>query len=423
MKRLILPLVLVCAGALPAAEPRNALLMGVWAYTDPALPALPGVDADVNLMAAKLKSLGFNVKIVTNPTLGQAKQAVDDFGATLKAAKGTGLFYFSGHGCENDGKNYLIPRGTSIVSPSDLDDEAMSAQRVLTRMETSGNSVNLVFLDCCRNAYTKGGGELAPMRASGTFIGFATASAEAARASNRGSLYTIALVELLGTPGIGVTGMHTRVTKRVKELTHGRQVPFQYSGLDVDYELVPALSTPAAPEPSSGFIPAAAATPAPPDSWVNIVTLSTASDWAKLASIPAGTHMAVEMKDGTFHSLDLIGWDKASLYGEKSTNDGNSIRVPMKFELIKEARFHVSSGPLAPKMTVATAASNWAELASIPNGKQVFVLLKDGTRFQYVWNDQRKDAIVRQFKLSNGVTAEAVLPFSNIAEIRFEQKP
>ncbi|OAI56753.1 hypothetical protein AYO49_00560 [Verrucomicrobiaceae bacterium SCGC AG-212-N21] len=250
MKRFLLSLLLVHSTLLPAAETRNALVMGVWKYTDPAFPALPGIESDVTKMADKLKTVGFNVTVVTNPTLGQAKLAVDDFGAKLKADKGTGLFYYSGHGCENDGKNYLIPGGTTIRARNDLDDEALSAQRVLNRMEDAGTAVNLVFLDCCRNALTKGAGDLAPMRATGTFIGFATASAKVAGASQEGSAYTAALLEKLGTPGVSINDMHTMVTKRVMELTEGSQVPFQYSGLNVAFALVPAITDVTTPAPA-----------------------------------------------------------------------------------------------------------------------------------------------------------------------------
>ena len=250
MKALVLLSVLSVSSVgtvLPAAEARHALVMGAWEYTDPTFPALPGIEKDVDGMAAKLQELGFTVTVVKNPTLGQAKKAVDDFGAELLTAKGTGLFYFSGHGCENDGKNYLIPTGTTITARNDLDDEALSAQRILTRMEDSGGAVNLIFLDCCRNALTKGNGDLAPMKATGTFIGFATASAKVAGASDEGSAYTAALLENLGTPGLSVMDMHALVTKRVKELTDGTQIPFQYSGLNVPFALGPASFNPQPP--------------------------------------------------------------------------------------------------------------------------------------------------------------------------------
>ena len=251
----ILPvaLTLLLLSPLTAAEQRHALVMGVWDYEDAKFPALPGIQADVTRMSTRLSELGFKVTEVTNPTLREAKKAVDDFGATLKAAgkEGVGLFYFSGHGCENEGTNCLVPKGTVITSRKDLDDEALSAQRVLIRMEESGARVNLVFLDCCRNTFTKGAGGLAPMEPAGVFVGYATASAKEANAADGGSPYTEALIREMAKPGLSISDMHTRVTDAVKRVTEGSQNPFQYSGLDRVFYMVPGTPMASTVDPSS----------------------------------------------------------------------------------------------------------------------------------------------------------------------------
>lgn len=233
----------VAAGAVRVlAEPRNALLIGAWKYTDATFSPLPekGIQMDLQLMQSRLTSVGFKVKVLANPGLKEAKQAVDDFGALIRSERGTSLFYFSGHGSEFDGKNFLIPVGTSIRSNRDLDTEALAADRVLSRMEESGGQVNIVFLDCCRNAMAKSaGGGLAAMEARGTFIGYATSSTKLSGATQDGSFYTRVLAEQLGQSGLSITDMHTLVTKRVKQLDP-TQVPHQYSGLDDLFYFKPA---------------------------------------------------------------------------------------------------------------------------------------------------------------------------------------
>ena len=152
---------------------RTALLMGVGDYSKaPGMNSLPGIDQDLKLMGNKLTDLGFTVYYSQNPDLRTAKQSVDEFGKILRKNKGIGLFYFSGHGAEQEGGNYLIPGTANIQSGADLAYEALSAQRVLNRMQESGSSTNLVFLDCCRNEFSKSGnsGDLAPMKAEGVFI-------------------------------------------------------------------------------------------------------------------------------------------------------------------------------------------------------------------------------------------------------------
>lgn len=237
--------------------PRTALVMGVGEYGGAkfkggTIPNLPGITtADLPGMEAKLKALGFAVTVVANPTLSEAKEAVDAFSAKIKAAPGVSLFYFSGHGGEYEGKNYLIPRGANISSKADLSDEALSAQRVLNGMEESGAQVNLVFLDCCREDLGKsvGGAEMAPLKAKGSFIGFATRSGDFADPGEEGSPYTRFLLKHLDKPGLSVADMYGYVIRDVKEYTMKQlgeeRRPGFYSELEGEpFYFVPVKLTP-----------------------------------------------------------------------------------------------------------------------------------------------------------------------------------
>lgn len=242
MRNLFTFFVLLALVSTLRGEPRHALLMGVWDYRDPTFPPLTetGIQADLTGMESKLTALGFTVTVVKNPSLKQAKDAVDAFGRKISEQPGTALFYFTGHGSEYDGKNFLIPAGTAITENGDLDTEALAADRVLARLEKNSRFANIVFIDCCRNSLSKSGGTgMASMEAKGTFIGFATASTKTSQATAGGSYYTNALVKYLGTPGLSITDMHTKVTREVK-LQDSTQNPFQYSGLDDLFFFVPA---------------------------------------------------------------------------------------------------------------------------------------------------------------------------------------
>jgi formylglycine-generating enzyme required for sulfatase activity len=239
---------------------RTALVMGVGEYGGAkfkggTIPNLPGITtADLPGMEVKLRALGFAVTVVANPTLSEAKEAVDAFSAKIKAAPGVSLFYFSGHGGEYEGKNYLIPRGANISSKADLSDEALSAQRVLNGMEESGAQVNLVFLDCCREDLGKsvGGAEMAPLKAKGSFIGFATRSGDFADPGEEGSPYTRFLLKHLDKPGLSVADMYGYVIRDVKEYTMKQlgeeRRPGFYSELEGEpFYFVPVKLTPGSP--------------------------------------------------------------------------------------------------------------------------------------------------------------------------------
>jgi formylglycine-generating enzyme required for sulfatase activity len=269
-------LLLLLEGSAPGqqtGEPRLALVMGVGDYSGPQFHALPGIENDLHHMEAALKSTGFTVTVVTNPTVSEAEDAIENFGTKLKAQSGgVGLFYFSGHGGEFEGQNYLIPKGARIGNLRDIKQQAVAAQRVLNRMEDAGTRVNIVFLDCCRNDLTKGKGAtdngLAPMSAKGTFIGFATGSEKTSLAGTEGSPYTNFLARRLLTPGISISDMHTQVTADVEDYTKDNgadeQTPFQYSGLRSNFYFVPGQGGDGTPSPMARLDPIPPLSSVPP---------------------------------------------------------------------------------------------------------------------------------------------------------------
>jgi formylglycine-generating enzyme len=113
--------------------------------------------------------------------------------------------------------------------------------------------VNLVFLDCCRDDLGKsvGGAEMSPLRARGSFIGFATRSGDSDDPEEHGSPYTRFLLQHLDKPGVSVADMYGYVIRDVKDYTKKKlgeeRRPGFYSELEGDpFYFVPVkLTTPA----------------------------------------------------------------------------------------------------------------------------------------------------------------------------------
>ncbi len=124
----------------------------------------------------------FGGKPLINPTRRQLLDAVESYVDALRKRGGVGLFYYSGHGVQDEegAANYIIPTGTPIRSVKDLPEEAVNVQRVVNRMGEAKNRLNLLFLDACRNnnlprEAKSGSAGLAAMRgASGLMVFFAT---------------------------------------------------------------------------------------------------------------------------------------------------------------------------------------------------------------------------------------------------------
>jgi hypothetical protein len=237
------------------SETRIALLIGNADYES---GPLRNPVNDVRAMSATLAELGFKVVTLENASQGAMKQAIDEFGDGLhKAGKNTvGLFYYSGHGVQVRGRNYLIPIGARIRSERQVEYESVDAARALSAMEDAGNALNIVILDACRDnpfarsARNAGGGLAMMDAASGTLIAYATAPGRTADDGvGANGLYTAQLIRHMRTPGLKVEEVFKRVRTDVERLSDNAQVPWESSSLKGDFYFAGKL---AALSPAAG---------------------------------------------------------------------------------------------------------------------------------------------------------------------------
>lgn len=92
-------------------EERVALVIGNTAYT--ALPPLVNPGNDAVDMAKALEGLDFKVIAKTDLKLDEMRATIREFRKTLKRGA-VGLFYYSGHGLQVDGINYLLPVDATV---------------------------------------------------------------------------------------------------------------------------------------------------------------------------------------------------------------------------------------------------------------------------------------------------------------------
>jgi len=129
-------------------EPRTALVIGNGDYLDmPLRNAVP----DARASGDRLRERGFEVIHRENLDRREMRQASRLFGRKLRKKDGVGLFYFSGHGLQQNVSNYLLPVGADIQQAYEIPDEALAAGSVLRAMESANNELNIVVLDAYRN--------------------------------------------------------------------------------------------------------------------------------------------------------------------------------------------------------------------------------------------------------------------------------
>jgi len=192
----------------PVAQ--NALVIGNSAYE---YQQLKNPINDASAVAETLEKLGFNVTLKTDLNLQAMRGAIHDFESRLSASSldDVGIFYFSGHGAQIKGQNYLLPIDNGkIRSEADLEKYAVHADEEISGMMKVANAgMNIITLDACRdNPYAGSSKNLTrglaqtppPVKKRGSLlIAFATAPGQTASDAGPGNhgAYTYYLLDVL----------------------------------------------------------------------------------------------------------------------------------------------------------------------------------------------------------------------------------
>ena len=144
--------------------------------------------------------------------VAELRRSIRDFSAIANDAD-TAVVYYAGHGIEVDGTNYLVPADAKLESDFDVEDEAVSLDRVLKSLDQT-KRLRLVILDACRdNPFSKTmkrtvasrsiGRGLAKVEptVSGTLIAFAARLAPWPATGMAEQPFTMALVKHIAQPG------------------------------------------------------------------------------------------------------------------------------------------------------------------------------------------------------------------------------
>jgi uncharacterized caspase-like protein len=228
---------------------KQALVIGNDAYLSHPLGACIN---DAREVSNSLRSIGFQVHAQVDADYRSMQAISRRFIRSIQPGAIV-LFYFSGHGCQYDGYNFLMP--TDSVEPS-IDNleiikaSAMSAERLIQDMHSRRPRVVIVILDSCRSyigpgsmlqtARADAAGHrlrpgLAPMRVSAaTIVSYSCAAEESSSAKSRNgknSLYTYHLLRYITTPNVDIDSVLRSVAYEVQRdpLNEERQVPYRYS--------------------------------------------------------------------------------------------------------------------------------------------------------------------------------------------------
>jgi uncharacterized caspase-like protein len=257
----IVVVLLLVAPAWAADAPLKgvALVIGESNYSG-MLPKLANPKNDARAMDELLGNLGFDVTRVLDGDGKKLGRAIEDFVDEAKDAD-VALVYYSGHGIEAGGQNYLVPVDADMSTPQQAGKTLVPLSELLDQLAKTV-PVTIVLLDACRtNAFPAGTmiqppGAAAPIPAVenglaevrgpmpvakagtaatnlGMVIGFAASPGQPALDGepDGNSPYAAALLKHLGAGGYSFADVMTMVGEEVYLNTKARQLPWVNSSL------------------------------------------------------------------------------------------------------------------------------------------------------------------------------------------------
>lgn len=230
-----------------------ALIVGQSAYEH--IATLPNPANDARDMAKMLTDLGFDARSVTDRDAAKLKRDLERFVEDAEGAD-VAFIYYSGHGIEAGGENYLVPVDADMSSLKDADNALVPISAVMEELKKTV-PVTIMLLDACRtnpfppdaelrraptaSASPIGAGGLEPVRGAkalgsapatenlGTVVGFAAEPGRPALdgAAGENSPYAAALLRhLAAMKGTEFGSVMRMVTEEVYLDTKARQRPW-----------------------------------------------------------------------------------------------------------------------------------------------------------------------------------------------------
>ncbi len=123
-----------------------ALVIGQSRYEH--LPPLANPAADADALSGVLEALGFETTVLRDLNGRKLKRALDNFVEDAEGAD-VAVVYFSGHGIEAGGENWLVPVDADSTSLDSATGRLAGVSNLIQSL-SQGTPLTIVFLDACR---------------------------------------------------------------------------------------------------------------------------------------------------------------------------------------------------------------------------------------------------------------------------------
>ena len=210
---------------------RFAVVLSNLAYSPP-ISRLAVTHADGDRIADALGETGFSVQRCRDTGRGETLGALREVGRQSLARKEAGahpttFFYYSGHGVNIDGTNYVLPVDLPGASTAEIEDGAVSFEQIFNIVSTTVASTSFIVFDACRTVMDdESRGMLRAYRpvtwSTGVFQAYAT---EPGKTAADDGAYSEELSQRLPAAGVPANVLFKRVQDAVARRTNEQQHP------------------------------------------------------------------------------------------------------------------------------------------------------------------------------------------------------
>ncbi|MFA9422390.1 MAG: caspase domain-containing protein, partial [Sedimentibacter sp.] len=221
-----------------------ALVISNYEYDDININNLPSCKKDGQDMDNVLQNLGFDTLVANNLNREELLEQIVEFIELLPLYQ-VALCYYSGHGLQIDGKNYVVPSDAKFVNNKAIliNMSLVEVDLIVDGFKENSQNTNLLILDACRtNPFLSKGFApkgLAEINAgAGTLISYATSPNDVSIGYNSeeiNSLFTKHFIKNIVKPNLRIEEIFKLTRIDVETETDGNQIPWESTSLKQDF--------------------------------------------------------------------------------------------------------------------------------------------------------------------------------------------
>jgi hypothetical protein len=206
---------------------------------------------DATDLNTTLQRIGFETSLELDCNYNELENKIDEFAKKIERDDLV-LFYFAGHGKQNEEENYLLPSDYDYDYRGDEHDyivnHAINVKYIMKKIDSKKCRITIYLFDCCRlktkmryraMLENQGLGPIAAKRQ--TLVVFACAPGEATLDetwNNRNGSFIENLLKNITTPDKDIEEIMKKVAGDVNQQTAGVQLPYRTSSLVGEVYLV-----------------------------------------------------------------------------------------------------------------------------------------------------------------------------------------